>query len=294
MIYEYAVDPSLLGDINNCRTIFDNFRPDRGKLIAEVPRKWLREAYKAIDRSRYSPMKRKAIVENLNRLKKQGMSKNHQLESWDAVNDSWLDYIINANSSGSFAAIFTETQVAGSVQTYALSDLFLGKAPECWKYDSQQHINRTPQAIAAAVKPLITISKQITLIDRHIYPNTPRYQSVLKEIIRTVNTDGLYGAGIDTVTIHLSDERTDMQDSLERKVLPFLPKGMKVVCHQWPKDIFHDRFIITDVGGVKFGHGLDEGHKQVLLLLLTADTKQTELSKFTGEPTITASIQNIE
>ena len=63
----------------------------------------------------------------------------------------------------------------------------------------------------------------------------------------------------------------------------------------WPKSLEHDRFIVTDVGGINLGEGFDEkaadGTDEVLFTLLGRDIHKSLICKFSGEPTYVAKIK---
>ena len=291
MLFEFAVEPDLLADINNCRTIFDNFKPERGKLVSDVPRQWIREAYVAIQRIPH-PVMRKTIKEHLKKLLSQSLNSNRGVAPWDKVGESWLEYVAGENKTYPFAAVLSGRAEKTPINTYAISELFIN-SPECWNYPVQKSVPRTAKDIVDTLIPLFRISKQVVLIDRHIYPGNSRSLKVLLEIIRR-SSQFNYGKGISKIIIHSSDHRLDMQSSLEKHVLQHLPLGLEISCSLWPKSIEHDRFAITDVGGVSLGEGLDErtydGTGEVLISLLDYASLKRLRSKFSGTPTYTASI----
>jgi hypothetical protein len=128
MLYEYAIDPSLLSDINNCRTIFDNFKPERGKLIADVPRKWQQEAFNAINGiplGQCQPVLKKTLKNNLARLLKEALCGNRQCSQWDRQAETWLRHALSVQGSHSFAAILANETLHEPARTYALAELFI-------------------------------------------------------------------------------------------------------------------------------------------------------------------------
>ena len=297
MLYEYAVDPSLLSDIHHCRTIFDNFKPERGKLIADVPRKWQQEAFRAINRmpsEQCRPVMRKTLKGHLDRLMKEALCSNRQTPQWDRKVESWLAHALAAQGAQPYAAILAADTSREPVCTYALGDLFLS-APECWNALTEIAVPRTAQDIVEALMPLFRISKQIMLIDRHLYPGEVRARRVLREIIRRV-PEYNFGRGVSKITLHVSDHRQDMQSSMVQHLLPHLPRGLEVACCAWPKATEHDRFAVTDVGGIQLGAGFDErthdGTQQVLMSLIDNQQRRRLLATFSSEPTYRASIRS--
>lgn len=290
MLYEYAVDPSLLSDINNCRTVFDNFRPERGKLIADVPRKWQQEAFNAINgipHDRCKPVMKKTLKNSLKRLLNEALCANRHCPPWDRQHESWLDHALSAQGKHPYAAILAAETSETPVCTYALTYLFV-HAPECWNATTQIPVPRTATAIVDALMPLFRISKQITLIDRHLYPGERSSLRVLREIVGRVHECN-FGRGVPKITLHASDHRQNVQSSFKQNLLPHLPGGVEFVCCTWPKSTEHDRFAITDVGGIRLGEGFGErrpdGTENVSLSLIGETERRNLLAKFSGQPT---------
>lgn len=290
MLYEYAVDPSLLGDINNCRTIFDNFKPERGKLIADVPRKWQQAAFSAINgipHAQCQPVMRKTLKKHLGRLLKESLCANRNPPQWNRIEESWLTHVLAAQGAHPYAAILAARTSQELACTYALSELLLN-APDCWRSPTQRSVLRNADNIVDALMPLLRISKQITLIDRHLYPGETRYRRVLVELVRRI-PEMNFGRGVGSMTMHVSDQRHDMRDSLQLHLGRHLPRGFEIVCCGWPKSAEHDRFAITDVGGIQLGQGFDEhspaGTEHVFLSLIDYETRRRLMTQFSEQPT---------
>lgn len=297
MIFEYAIDPAVLSDVNSCRTVIESFKPELGRLIADAPRRWVREANQAINsipHEQCQPIMKKTIKSGLKKLLDQSLCANRTTGDWDRDGLSWVEYIANCNREYPFAAVITRDEVNEPVKTYSISNLFLN-APECWNHSLQVNIRRQAQDIANVMMPLLVIAREIHLIDMHIYPNEAKYRNVLLEIISRCEKYN-FGRGVKKLVIHTSDHRQDMQTSLQRNILPALPEGFELVCHQWPQAIEHDRFVITDVAGLSFGHGLDEGRRgmneEVMVSLINDNQRRRLISKFSGVPTTSWIISN--
>ena len=47
-------------------------------------------------------------------------------------------------------------------------------------------------------------------------------------------------------------------ETCEEHLPSIVPRGIKIRLIRWDQDHLHNRFILTDSGGLKFSHGLDE------------------------------------
>ena len=80
---------------------------------------------------------------------------------------------------------------------------------------------------------------------------------MLKEI-----AGGEHSGDRPSVCYHTGDKATyDYFCSQRAKYLPgMVPAGMELVIVRWQQGCIHDRYILTERGGLNFGTGLDEGN----------------------------------
>jgi hypothetical protein len=75
-----------------------------------------------------------------------------------------------------------------------------------------------------------------------------------------------------------------------------MPTGLEIEYRLWPASIIHDRFAVTEVGGIYLGHGFDEARlhddtEEVFASLIGYKKRRSLLAKFSGQPTYIASIR---
>lgn len=290
MFYEYAVDPAILDNIANFRTFCESFKNRPSRLIANLPKKWIQEAFSAINQMSHeecSPVMRKTLKENLKKLSKNNVCNNRPVDDWHRTQD-WVDYAMLEHQKHPFSAIFASSPIT-SEPVYSFSSLFV-TSPACWDFPSQQHLKRDADEMITAVMPLLCVSKKVWLVDPHFslqMPSWGRYKALL---IKMIEMSGKFnfGKGVTRIDIHTSDRNGGLQNQLEQKVKRLLPMGMAIYCFQWPESQMHDRFIITDIGGISFGHGLDENadgkSEEVLATVLENQTYKKEKAKLIGVP----------
>jgi hypothetical protein len=296
MLYEFAVNPELLADINHCQTIFFNFKPEKGKVIADVPRNWQQEAFQAINgipHDKCAPVMKKTLKENLKKFLSESLCRNRQDPNWDRNIEDWLKLVIRVNESCPFSAVLNSESLSEPIRTYSISRLVFD-APECWNAPTECDLPRKARDIINSLIPLLKLSKSIQLIDMHLYPGDPRSKRVLIELLRRVSEFN-FGQGVKKIIIHSSDHRKDLQTSLEQHIAPYLPVNFELQYRLWPDSIEHDRFLITDIGGLFLGHGFDEHRnnddaEEVFISLISKQKCRRLLSKFSGTPTYSASI----
>lgn len=290
MFYEYAIDPEILSDLSNVRTFFESFRNRPARLIADLPKKWIQEAFFAINQipqEECGPVMRKTLKENLKKLSENNLCNNRT--SGDRKREQvWLDYALEEHQKYPFSAILS-SDIDAEETVYSISNLFYN-IPAYWNSPTQLHVKRNADEMITAIMPLLRVSKIVLLVDPHFsftLPSWDRYRAILQKLIE-LSGEFNYGKGISSIDIHTSDRKGGLQAQLNQKIKPFLPTGITIRCFQWPESQMHDRFILTDVGGVSFGHGLDEhtdnNLDEVLVSVLEYQAFKKEKSKLNGTP----------
>ena len=293
MLYEYAVDPNLLSEFSNCHLIFANFELERGKLIAAVPRDWKHEASEAIKRMERGPIERKKLQVKLEAFR--GVCPNRPWipHEWDKQNETWLEHVKSSQGYQPFAAILTSETSDAKVKTYKLDDLLI-EPPDVWNAVTSCDVPRKAKEIIDELMPLLRISKDITLIDPYLDPGKPYYRRVLRELMKRL-WECNFKNGVRKLTLHLSNHLDNgyLKSELQKLIEDF-PGEYKFVCRISSKDNMHDRFALTDIGGISLTIGFDEareGRPQSVFMQLLDYSKckklRSEYDKYEQEFQIT-------
>lgn len=295
MFHEYAIDPSLLSDVFNCERIFASFKPEQGRILSDVPRKWHEAAFQAINsipHDRCQPVMKKTLKNALRKLLQEDLCVNRNCRSWDKQAETWIQYAADRNAEYPFAAILAGEASEEPVKAYALSQLLISH-PECWGEATQIPVPREASEIVDALMPLFRMSRRIELVDMHLYPGEAASRRVLVQLLQRVEEFN-FGRGVKRIVVHSSDHRKDMQSALTTHLMRHLPTDFVLEYKLWPISVEHDRFALTDVGGIDLGHGFDEAKPgratEVRMSLLTHEERKRLIAKFSGTPTYVASI----
>jgi len=295
MFYEYAIDPAILSDLERCKAFFNGFQSKSHHLISDSPKNWsnyARQQIDAIPHELCKPVMKKTLKKHLKDLLDKNLIRNRIVSS---KLSNWDDFSAEEHQTYPFSAILGMTSKSKPVLCYEFDNL-LFESPECWHGKNQCHVEREASAIVDKIMPLLVLSKQIHLVDRiftFIRPKWGYYESLIKELIKRAPQCN-FGKGIFVINIHSSDKYGNLYAHANKNLLPILPDGITINVHQWPYNEMHDRFIITDVGGVQIGHGLDEmtenNAKQALMTVLDNHTLKFERRKISGKPEVKFSI----
>lgn len=285
MFYEYAIDPKVLADISRCRVFFQSFDKS-SRLISDVPKNWQREVYQTISQIPFEdcgPVYKKTLKNALSKLLRKNLVKSRASES-NSSGLLWEGFIEQEHKVYPFSAIIGLKTQNAPVRIYNFDELVF-QSPECWGFGDQMHVERKASSIVDAMAPLLSVSKSIRLVDPYFKftrPTSDRYLPVLRELVSRLNSFN-YGNGIKTISIDVSDEMGSGLQQLASAISSWLPDGVTIKISEWPHNDMHDRFLLTDVGGLMFGHGLDESTpgaaKQVLVSVLTNKSYRAELQK---------------
>jgi hypothetical protein len=105
-------------------------------------------------------------------------------------------------------------------------------------------------------------------VDPHFSPTREQYRKTLEAFLTATFTGRVYPAPR-VIEIHLSadgDSKPTAAYFAERcgALLPgLIPRGVEIRIFRWHQrpggEELHNRYVLTDLGGIRFGAGLDEG-----------------------------------
>lgn len=249
MIKEFALDPEAITSSYREFCYFtEKFGVNQGRVISAFPKKWRKMVCDSALREHKGKVEFARIVERLNRL------------GGDIVFDtgrpggegsqSWIDRALAEHARKPFAAIISATAVDHP-------DVFqkdeIDEENPRFRAARQCAVPRTAKALIGCAEFLIRHAKIIKVVDPHFDPTKPRYFRPLEQIC------SLLSGNKAIVEIHRSDEIAN--DELIRRFqqgFSLLPSGVKLQLHIYEKALMHNRFIITESGGLIYGVGLSD------------------------------------
>lgn len=251
MFHEYAVDPDALRSWADFRYLIDQFGMCQGRLIAKFPSKWKRAVYEAC--SGIPPVERSKIEESLRRIDSKLYASGRQF-------DPGVDWIRNASQSNvisAFSAIITIAErvpLCGGLDHEKINDEM-----DAWK-PGIPPVRRRAQDMADAAEMLLRSASEIVFVDQH-YSCAARHGRPLAAFLNYA----LAGGAPKRLEYHLGDKGTAewFSDKLLGQVKFFdLPDGLALTFYRWKErpggEEFHARYILTDLGGIRYDVGLDE------------------------------------
>lgn len=277
MICEYALEPELVAtwhtDLHYSHFIKHfGFDPDdgraTGRVVAQYPRKsWNTKVLDAFDANsgysakRFAKQKRiEILLEQLGRIRirRSGSTWNDQY--------TWLKNAEEENKRHQFHAILA-CNPSDNPQVICGEDVLPGMdSPPLWSVPREEPVLRTAASMATHLKPMLRCATRILFIDPHFRPSEQRFRNPLEQFLKII-CDGSRDVTLEYHTMH-NDKKPAWNFFLDecQKYLPSLiPHGFTLTVRRWEErnigEELHDRYILTDIGGVEIPRGLDESDR---------------------------------
>jgi hypothetical protein len=256
MIYEYALEPVLLSNWKDFRYFVEKFGITHGRLISRYPKRWKKLVYESLVHC--DEIERKRIEARLQTLDDRLVRRQHE---WHPQQD-WLANAEAEHSRHPFRAILARTNA--NQRDFVLAADSLDETHLLWNIPRSFIIRRSAQEMASCVAPLLSACREILFIDPYFGPENPRHRRPLEAFLAAILA-GRQDEPPRRIEVHLGARSAAdfFKLECERRLPSLIPEGMKVRFVRWQQkeggEKLHNRFILTDMGGVRFGVGLDDG-----------------------------------
>ncbi|TLP45424.1 hypothetical protein FDK21_11720 [Cohaesibacter sp. CAU 1516] len=291
MLSEYAVEPAAIGaDWNTFRYLIEKFGADKGRLISRFPNKWERKVIQAAKDAGLSGVKLASVVERLHsgRHKVAGFNRTYNHET------SWVDNAIREHGHRPFRAIVCGEGAVTCVEALAPDDCFDENA--FFNAPISRDVARTSDDIAEALLLIALVADEIDIVDPYfdLRPARGNYTGPLTSLL------GKLAAATPTpkvikVNFRSHDSRPPpniLAQNAPALTNGILPQGYSLELYEWTEVLggedLHDRFFLTDVGGLMVGAGLaavGAGETATFTLLDNTHAQQFR-SRFSSNSTV--------
>jgi hypothetical protein len=202
-----------------------------------------------------------------------------------------LDWLLNAemeNGKRPYHAIIAENNPRNQTQILIVDDL--SDEIPLWHVEREKVIQRTAVKLADSVEILVANAREIIFIDPHFDPYKAKARNTLKAFIGKIvlRTNGIPIERIEFHTLYKPDIRS-FSSECERQLPQRIPSGIKVRILRWKErdggEGLHNRYILTERGGVRLAWGLDEGSPSQTddISLLEVDLFKTRWCQYCGD-----------
>lgn len=275
MISEYALEPEMVaawGNRLNQRFFIREFELGQGRLVSRYPKKWAKKVWDSFDSE--SEMDKKRLEELLIRLKETMVKRKDMV--WDK-DKTWLDNAWQEHDRYPFQAILAGNNPEDRLEVLCEDSLVPGPCPG-WDNPHGEIVARQATAMTEAVKGMLTCCRWVRFIDPYIAHCNQRHKDSLQAFFSVLFRERAVGPP-DTIEIHTSGDGAS-NDHVKGFYGRITPTGIQVTLYRWKErpggQRLHNRYILTDIGGVSFLHGLDTGQAGE-----TDDIHRLDLAQYT-------------
>lgn len=281
MIKEFALDPAVPAQsFKDCRYFLDALRIENGRVLSRFPKPWKMMVYDAAQALHYGKVELSRIEASLSAMTKCALFSCGRPPG--DPTKPWLERAIAECERLPFAAIIASGAHSGNPFVIAADDAHTAKEFESV---GQRQIARTSKEIIECVALLVRVAKTVKMVDPHFKASAARWRRGLQRIVEIVPP----GA---TIEIHRQDGgelKGNQRGWFDGHVQRILRSDVIVKVFLHPKELMHNRYILTDQGGALYGTGLDDhedadeaGTDEDDVSLLTEAQRQAKWNKYTS------------
>lgn len=291
MIYEYALEPELVASWHErllFRLFIEEFGLGTGRMVSRYPKKWRKLVWKAFNAAfaaTTGDIEHTRITELLMRLCEPQVSRLGSV--WDDTL-IWIENAEKENERCPFHAILSRNNPQSQPNVLLIDDI-IDDPPETWFVPASKVVPRTAGSMAAAIRPMLRCAKQIVFVDPHFRAGQPKYKNPFRAFFRLICSKS--DVTIELHAGHVSDNAPNWEtfkQECEQHLPALVPLGLNLIVLRWKNrdnsERLHNRYVLTNIGGVQFSVGLDEGGPQTTddVTRLDTDSYRQRMEDYTG------------
>lgn len=259
MIHEFALEPELVAtwrSIAEMRYYRECFAQGRGRVVSQYPKSWKKRVWQAFRSA--NDIERKRFEEFLARLSER-LVRREGLWNEDV---EWLPNAEMEHARVPFRAIVARSNPREHAAVLQAADL--SEESPAWAVERGRAVQRTPEDLAGALAPMLRSCGELIFVDPNFGPENARHRRPLEAILRTLAElrPGALPARIEVQTKVISTAEF-FRDETRLRMPRLIPAGLRVrfirLSEKPGGEKLHNRYVLTDLGGVMLGTGLDDG-----------------------------------
>ena len=256
----YALEPELVatwGRQSEYRFIQDKFGLGTPRTMLELPKfsAWKRAVYQAATKLGLNQIEMKRLEEVFQ------LFSGHKCKRPATVCDGLRDWLHNAeveHDRQPFGAILATASPRSHPAVITAEKV--GDPDPRWHRPTGATPRRTPRELAAVLTGMLVNCRELHLVDPYFSPRSGRHRDVLLAFLEVIAGTG----GCPKIHIHCSggrekDCKLDFFNDEAKKLTNCVPQGLELgfVRLRSQREGLHNRYVLTDLGGVTLGVGLD-------------------------------------
>ncbi len=283
MIYEFALEPELVATWHERRVghaIWSQMGPGQPRVPCSFPAdSWGRMVVRALRAIFPDPEStewqkaQKSIEVLLRHLEEIGTTRRGAV----AAGETWLSAAQREHGAFPFGGIIVRS--APQRRSYLIeADRFGTDEFDAWN-PAAPPVKRQPKELANALSPLLRSARGLHFIDPYFDASVPDFLEPMREYLATAQQRRTPTEL--SVEIHFAVRREELEQASRRaqrqlseldvakekieacriKLLPLLQPGILLRAFAWSEKVEkpHNRYVLTNIGGILVGTGLDRG-----------------------------------
>jgi hypothetical protein len=258
MLHEYALDPFVLSNWPSFRYFYEKFGVAHGRLISRFPKKWKKMVYEACGGC--GDIERKRIEEKLRDIDAKLLPTGR---SYDG-NLAWLNNAEVQHRLQPFHAIIANENPRQVNEILIANDI--DENMLLWKVPREIRVPRKAADLTKCLATLLQNSTEILFVDPHFRPYESRYKNALRHLVEAACATN---SKLKRLEYHLKENPATPAEFFKSECCSKIPAlvshGIEMIFIRWRQreggESLHPRYVLTDRGGVRVEHGLDEGEE---------------------------------
>jgi len=262
MVYEYAIDPSSLTSKHRLQLIADNVGTHLGRLVAEYPGSWRTTVGRSLNGQ--SPLERERLVTLFQRIRPYLIPAGRR--DYNDQNGNWLSNAECVQATiHPFRAIVSEGNPRNHPEVLKIEDMDASTA--LWKTGHSLLVPRDAAMMADCAKLLLHIASDIVFVDPHFKPNSGQFLRPFEQFMRRCMNNRRGTPPRIRLMVRETEYDACSGDTFEQycktALSPLIPISLQCELVRFrekvtPSEKIHNRYVLTDRGGIDFGIGLDD------------------------------------
>lgn len=244
MYKEVAFDPRCMADIEYYNLIKQHFGFEKGRYISAEIKSWAKEAMAHVKESDLKTIRKQSVKNYLNKLGRSKSSEEFLLtrDRQGVAADCWQDWAEEQRKIRQFSCVVSDESGEDRIDIDRIND-GCGE----WNVPASISVDRSdPKSIVGGVLPLLMLSDCVTIVDRFF---RLAGNAVLVELFTAIGA-----TSVRCLRVATAMETPGIQGVYDRE-FSALNANVRFEWIKAPDKYFHDRYVITEVGAVRSGHG---------------------------------------
>ncbi len=265
MIYEYAIDPSILSTWQIFKQFIEGIGSHHGRLLALLPDDWDKLVMDAC--SNEQSVKQASIFDKLQEIRDKSVIKRYCTSgrNYDE-SKGWLDNAELEHGRRPFRAIIAPSNPDSNPCILTADEATDDKPP--WKVSRCVRIPSEAATLADCLALFLELSTELVFVDPYFDPEKDRFSQPLEFYLAKAVSDS--AKQLTRIEYHVSDKlsKNKFESNCKTYAPKLIPRKHEVLFVQWkrrdPGEKFHARYILSDIGGICFDPGLDVNDEKSL------------------------------